>query len=184
MFYTVILPDGWWFMPAEPVPADPGRDGDPAWPDQDPMTAAEREAWLDHLAESGEPPGEEDEDFEPLTAAELAEVRAAAADDEMLAAEAAGSGDGRVPKGSGPARLAMTRLCPVPIPTRLRPTCGLTAHGRVSRTISGGMPWRRTVYGQYRAPGSRSPSLLCQALFDEGEGQLFQVAPGGLGDVT
>src|SRR6266853_1945589 len=51
-----------------------GPDGDP-WQDEaagwrsDPMTAAEREAWLDHLAE------EDLEDFAPLTAEELAEIR-------------------------------------------------------------------------------------------------------------
>jgi hypothetical protein len=56
-------------MPAEPVPADPGWDDDLAWLDQDPMTAAEREAWLDRVCELDEPPEEEDEeDFEPLTA--------------------------------------------------------------------------------------------------------------------
>ena len=33
-------------MPSVPAPADPGRDEDPAWPDRDPMTAGEREAWL------------------------------------------------------------------------------------------------------------------------------------------
>jgi hypothetical protein len=41
------------------------------------MTAAEREAWLDHLCQSGDPPEleEDEEDCEPLTAAELAEIR-------------------------------------------------------------------------------------------------------------
>jgi hypothetical protein len=93
-------------MPPEPVPADPGRDDEPAWLDQDPMTAQEREAWLDHLAESGDPPeeeGEEDWDVEPLTAEELAGVRAAAADD-MLAAEAAMAGR-RGPGMAGSARV-------------------------------------------------------------------------------
>ena len=81
-------------MPPEPVPDDPGRDGDPGWPGPDPMTAAEREAWLDRLCQSGDPPEEEDEedwDVEPLTAEEFAGVRAAAAD-ELLAAEAAMTG--------------------------------------------------------------------------------------------
>ena len=71
-------------MLPEPVPDNPGRDEDPAWLDQDPMTAEEREAWLDRLCQAGDPPeeqGEDDEHFEPLTAEELAEVRAAAADE-------------------------------------------------------------------------------------------------------
>ena len=40
------MPNGWWYMPPEPVPADPGRDDDPAWSRPDPMTQQEREAWL------------------------------------------------------------------------------------------------------------------------------------------
>ena len=43
-------------MSPEPVPAEPEWDDDPAWSRPDPMTAAEREAWLDHLAETDEPP--------------------------------------------------------------------------------------------------------------------------------
>src|SRR5215510_15901728 len=79
-------------MPPEPVPADPGRDDGPAWPDRDPMSAADREAWLDHLAASDDlPEPEEDEECEPLTAEELAGVRAAAAD-EALAIKAATTG--------------------------------------------------------------------------------------------
>ena len=79
-------------MPAEPVPADPGRDDDLAWLDRDPMTAQEREEWLDRVCEQDEPPEpEEYEDFAPLTAEELAEVRRAAADD-LLAVEAATTG--------------------------------------------------------------------------------------------
>src|SRR5260370_39830628 len=74
-----------WFMPPEPVPADPPPD---------PMTAEEREAWLDRVAEEDEPwdleewSGPDDE----LTAedlAELAELRAAAEADARAAAEAA-----------------------------------------------------------------------------------------------
>src|SRR5258707_15722871 len=58
-------------------------DEDPAWSRPDPMTAEEREAWLDRLAEADEPPDLEEggwEDFEPLTADELAEVEKAAGD--------------------------------------------------------------------------------------------------------
>jgi len=93
-------------MPPEPVPADPGPDHEPAWPARDPMTAEEREAWLDHLCQAGDPPEEEDEqdwDAEPLTAEELAEVRAASAD-EMLAAGAAMTGR-RGPGMAGSARI-------------------------------------------------------------------------------
>ena len=79
-------------MPPEPVPADPGWDDDPAWSRPDPMTAEEREAWLDRVCEHDGPPEEEEfEDFDPLTPDELAEVRDAAAD-ELLAVEAATTG--------------------------------------------------------------------------------------------
>jgi len=91
-------------MPPEPVPADPGWDEDLAWLDRDPMTAAEREAWLDRVAESDDPPEpEEFEDFDPLTAEELAEVRQAAGDD-LLAVEAATTGR-RGPGQPGSARV-------------------------------------------------------------------------------
>jgi Domain of unknown function (DUF222) len=91
-------------MPPEPVPADPGWDGDPAWLDQDPMTAEEREAWLDRLCDQDEPPDEEDlAEFDPLTPAEAAEIREAAAD-EMLAIKAATSGR-RGPGMPGSARV-------------------------------------------------------------------------------
>ena len=43
-------------MPASPAPADPGRDDGLAWPDRDPMTAAEREASLDRLCEQADVP--------------------------------------------------------------------------------------------------------------------------------
>jgi hypothetical protein len=67
-------------MPGEPVPADPGWDEGPAWDAPDPVPAAEREAWLDHLAAQDDPV-EAEEDPGPeveLTAEELAEVRGAA----------------------------------------------------------------------------------------------------------
>jgi uncharacterized protein DUF222 len=94
------------FMSPEPVPADPGWDDDLAWLDQDPMSAEEREAWLDDLCQQDEPPEEdedEDEDFEPLTPEELAEIREAAADD-TLAIEAATTGR-RGPGMPGSARI-------------------------------------------------------------------------------
>lgn len=91
-------------MPLSPGPADPGWDEDLAWLDRDPMTAAEREAWLDRVCEEGEPPElEEHEDVDPLTAEELAEIREAAAD-ELLAVEAATTGR-RGPGQPGSARV-------------------------------------------------------------------------------
>ena len=90
-------------MPQQPDPADPGRD-DLAGLDRDPMTAEEREAWLDWACEHDEPPGEEEyEDFDPLTAEELAEIRQAAVD-ELLAVEAATTGR-RGPSQPGSARV-------------------------------------------------------------------------------
>ena len=90
-------------MPPEPVPADPGPDEDLAWLDRDPMTAEEREAALDRICEEDEPPELEDYgDYEPFTAAELAEIREAAAD-ELLAVKAATTGR-RGPGQPGSAR--------------------------------------------------------------------------------
>jgi hypothetical protein len=80
-------------MPSEPVPADDGWDDGPARLDQDPMSAADREAWLDHLVASDDPPEpEEYEDFEPLTAAELAEIRELTASASPLAPLVASGG--------------------------------------------------------------------------------------------
>ncbi len=89
-------------MPASPVPADPGWDGDLAWLDRDP----ERDSWLDRAREHDEPPesGEEEyEDHAPLTEQELAGMRSAAAD-ELLAVEAASTGR-RGPGQPGSARV-------------------------------------------------------------------------------
>src|SRR5689334_19427362 len=98
------MPNGWWYMPPEPVPAEPEWDDDPAWTRPDPMTAAELEAALDRVCEHDEPPGlDEFEDFEPFTAEELAEIREAAAD-ELLAVEAATTGR-RGPGQPGSARI-------------------------------------------------------------------------------
>src|SRR5919204_1838347 len=98
-------------MPSEPVPADDGGDDGPAWLDQDPMSAADREAWLDHLAASDDPPEpeepeepEEYEDFEPLTAAEVAEIRELAASVSPLAPLVASEGR-RGPGQPGSARV-------------------------------------------------------------------------------
>src|SRR3984893_10993800 len=94
------MPNGWWYMPPEPVPADPGWDEDLAWLDRDP----EREVWLDRAREHDEPPGADEgyEEYAPLTAEELAEIREAAAD-ELLAAKAASTGR-RGPGQPGSAR--------------------------------------------------------------------------------
>jgi hypothetical protein len=90
-------------MPPEPAPADPGPDEDLAWLDRDPMTAEEREAALDRICEEDEPPELEDYGgYEPFTAAELAGIREAAAD-ELLAVKAATTGR-RGPGQPGSAR--------------------------------------------------------------------------------
>jgi hypothetical protein len=96
----IIIPNGWWYMSPEPVPADPGWDEDLTWLDRDP----ERGTWLDRAREHDEPPLEEEyEDYAPLTADELAGIRAAAAD-ELLAVTAATTGR-RGPGQPGSARV-------------------------------------------------------------------------------
>ena len=90
-------------MPSVPAPADPGRDGDPGWPGRDPMTAAEREAWLDRLCARDDDPSDAPQEYrdpgscapppgqDELTAGELAGIGEAAAD-ELLALDAASTG--------------------------------------------------------------------------------------------
>ena len=91
-------------MSQQPDPADPRPGEDLAWLDRDPMTAAEREAYLDRVCEEDEPPGEEEyEDYAPLTPDELAGIREAAAD-ELLAVKAATTGR-RGPGQPGSARV-------------------------------------------------------------------------------
>ena len=102
-------------MPSVPASADPGWDEDPAWLDRDPMTAAEREAWLDRLCEQDDDPFDDPQEYwdpescapppgeDELTAAELAGIREAAAD-EMLALDAASTGR-RGPGQAGSARV-------------------------------------------------------------------------------
>ena len=97
-------------MSSEPVSAQPEWDDDPAWSRPDPMTAEELEASLDRLCELDESPDEEDwEDFAPLTAEELAEIRQAAAD-ELLAVKAASTGR-RGPGQPGSARIFPGESC-------------------------------------------------------------------------
>src|SRR5690348_17259380 len=103
-----------WLMPSVPVPADPGWGEDLAWLDRDPMSAAEREAWLDRLCQADDDPADAPQEYwdpeasapppgqDELTAEELAGVRAAAAD-EMLALDAASTGR-RGPGQAGSAR--------------------------------------------------------------------------------
>src|SRR5690242_16545345 len=102
-------------MPPEPVPADPRWDEDPAWLDRDPMTAAEREAWLDRLCQADDDPCDGPQEYwdpescapppgqDELTGQELAGIAEAAAD-EMLALDAASTGR-RGPGQAGSARV-------------------------------------------------------------------------------
>jgi hypothetical protein len=103
-----------WFMPSVPAPADPGRDEDPARPDRDPVSPADREAWLDRLCELDDDPFDDPREYrdpaacapppgqDELTAAELAGIREAAAD-EPAALDAASAGR-RGPGQAGSAR--------------------------------------------------------------------------------
>jgi hypothetical protein len=52
-----------WFMPSVPAPADPGWDGDPDGLDRDPMTAAEREAWLDRPCQQDDDPFDDPQEY-------------------------------------------------------------------------------------------------------------------------
>jgi len=84
-------------------------DEDPAWSRPDPMTAEEREAWLDHLAETDEPPApDEEECWEPLTAGEIAEIREFAEADARVWAGVAGR---RGPGQPGSARVYPGESC-------------------------------------------------------------------------
>jgi hypothetical protein len=102
-------------MPSVPAPAAPGWGEDPAWLDRDPMTAAEREAWLDRLCARDDDPADAPEEYwdpescapppgqDELTAAELAGIGEAAAD-ELRALDAASTGR-RGPGQAGSARV-------------------------------------------------------------------------------
>src|SRR5690242_13187633 len=104
-----------WFMPPSPVPADPGWGEDLAWLDRDPMSAAEREAWLDRLCQADDDPCDGPQEYwdpescapppgqDELTAEELAGAAEAAAD-EMLGLDAASTGR-RGPGQAGSARV-------------------------------------------------------------------------------
>jgi hypothetical protein len=102
-------------MTASPAQEPSGWEADPAWLDRDPMTAAEREAWLDRLCAQDDDPSDAPEEYwdpescapapgqDELTADELAGIAAAAAD-EMLALDAASTGR-RGPGQAGSARV-------------------------------------------------------------------------------
>ncbi len=101
-------------MAASPAQEPSGWEEDLAWLDRDPMTAAEREAWLDRLCAQDDDPFDDPQEYwdpescapppgqDELTAEELAGVAEAAAD-EMLALDAASTGR-RGPGQAGSAR--------------------------------------------------------------------------------
>src|SRR5438094_328786 len=134
-------------MTASSVQEPSEWDEDPAWSRPDPMTAAEREAWLDRLCDAGESSDEEDwEDFASLTADELAEVEKAAGD-ELLAVEAATTGR-RGPGQPGSARTSWLMRWPSPAATPRtywvwpRP-CRPTSRARWPRSWTGRSPGTR-----------------------------------------
>jgi Domain of unknown function (DUF222) len=102
-------------MAASPAEEPSGWEENPAWLDRDPMTAAEREAWLDRLCAQDDDPSDQPEEYwdpescapppgqDELTADELAGIREAAAD-EMVALDAACTGR-RGPGQAGSARV-------------------------------------------------------------------------------
>ena len=102
-------------MAASAAQEPSGWDGDPAGLDRDPMTAAEREAWLDRLCAQDDDPSDAPQEYwdpescapppgqDELTADELAGIREAAAD-EMIALDAASTGR-RGPGQAGSARV-------------------------------------------------------------------------------
>src|SRR5438067_3484127 len=102
-------------MPSVPASADPGRGEDLAWLDRDPLSGAEREAWLDRLCAQDDDPADAPQEYwdpessapppgqDELAADELAGIAEAAAD-EMLALDAASTGR-RGPGQAGSARV-------------------------------------------------------------------------------
>ena len=149
----IIMPNGWWYMPPEPVPADPGWDEDLAWLDRDPereMLAgpgprARRAARLE----------EEYEDYAPLTAEELAEIREAAAD-ELLAVGAATTGR----RGPGsPARRVFPGQSSSPVaafgPGMVFDVLPGGAQLAVAADAAGGRPVRRRARGRTGRPAVR-----------------------------
>src|SRR6201982_3317087 len=82
-----------WLMPSEPAPADPGWDEDAPWLARDPMTAADREAWLDRLCAQDDDPFDQPQEYwdpescapppgqDELTGEELTGIAEGAADE-------------------------------------------------------------------------------------------------------
>ena len=150
-------------MPSVPAPADPGWDEDPAWLDRDPMTAAEREAWLDRLCAQDDDPFDAPEEYwdpescapppgqDELTEQELAGVRAAAAD-EMLGLDAASTGR------RGPGMAGSARVFPGESASR-------------AAGFGTGMAWDVT-------PGCAQLAVAADAAVDGGPGDSF----GGVAD--
>jgi hypothetical protein len=150
-------------MPSVPAPADPGRDGDPARPDRDPMTAAEREAWLDRLCAQDDDPADAPQEYwdpesaapppgqDELTADELAGIDAAAGD-EMLALDAASTGR------RGPGQAGSARTFPGESASR-------------AAGFGTGMAWDVT-------PGCAQLAVAADAAVAEGPGDSF----GGVAD--
>src|SRR6266567_5478816 len=140
-------------------------DEDPAWSRPDPMTAAEREAWLDRLCAQDDDPADAPQEYwdpescapppgqDELTPAELAEVREAAAD-EMLALDAASTGR------RGPGQAGSSRTVP-----------GLSASRAAG--FGTGMAWDVT-------PGCAQLAVAADAALDAGDdsGDSF----GGVAD--
>src|SRR5215475_7071930 len=152
-----------WSMPSVPAPADPGRDGDPAWLDRDPMTAAEREAWLDRLCQLDDDPLDDPQEYwdpescapppgqDELTEQELAGTVEAAAD-EMLGLDAASTGR------RGPGQAGSARTFP-----------GVAASRAAG--FGTGMAWDLT-------PGCAQLAVAADAAVAEGPGDSF----GGVAD--
>ena len=150
-------------MPSVPAPADPGWDEDPAWPGRDPMTAADREAWLDRLCAQDDDPFDAPEEYrdpescapppgqDELTEQELAGIAGAAAD-EMLALDAASTGR------RGPEMPGSARVFP-----------GESASGAAGFGV--GMPWDVT-------PGCAQLAVAADAAAAGGPGDGF----GGVAD--
>ena len=145
-------------MTASPAQEPSGWEADPAWLDRDPMTAAEREAWLDRLCAQDDDPADAPQEYwdpescapppgqDELTADELAGARQAAGD-EMLALDAASTGR------RGPGQAGSARAFP----------------GRVGSRAAGfgtGMAWDVT-------PGCAQLAVAADAALDAGDG------PGG-----
>jgi len=151
------------FMTAPSAHEPPGWDEDPAWLDRDPLSAAEREAWLDRLCAQDDDPFDQPEEYwdpeaslpppgqDELTEQELAGIGAAAAD-EMLALGAASTGR------RGPGQAGSARVFPGVSDSR-------------AAGFGTGMAWDVM-------PGCAQLAVAADAAVDGGPGDLF----GGVAD--